>query len=349
METNVTIKDIARKTKLSIATISRAINPATQHLVQRSTCRRVHAVIKEVGYVPSLPARRLVTGKSNNIVIFFKPEFRSVFYNDYYSKMLAGAMSAIELSAYNLIISLIKDKDGPFNVEMAVRGLDVAGAIVCNFLGAMKVSAKSMLGVDTPILAINQYRQEENPNCFLIDNFRSAYEATSYLIRLGHRRIAFVAGLIAVKDGQDRFGGYKKALENNHIRYDNRLVYQGDFGEKSGAASLDYFFKGKKPAPSAIFFANDIMAIGAMSELKRVGMECPRDVSIVGFDGIDAGRYSAPPLTTIRQPIYEMAQEGVREIINAIENKTVLQGTRYFGAKLIERGSVAPFVEKRIR
>lgn len=349
MESSVTIKDIARKTKLSIATISRAINPSTQHLVRKSTCRRVQTVIKEMGYVPSLPARRLVTGKSNNIVIFFKPEFRSVFYNDYYSKMLAGAMSAIELSVYNLIISLLKDEEGPFNVEMAMKELDVAGAIVCNFLGAMKVSAKSILGVDIPILAINQYRKEENQNCFLIDNFRSAYEAAIYLIKQGHRRIGFVAGLTVVKDGQDRLEGYKKALENNRIRFDQRLVYQGDFGERSGAASLHYFFSGRKAAPSAIFFANDTMAIGALNEMKAMGMECPRDVSVIGFDGIDAGRYTSPPLTTIRQPIYEMAQEGIREIINAIENKTVLRGTRYFGAKLIERGSVAPFMENRVR
>jgi LacI family transcriptional regulator len=341
----ITINEIARKTNLSIATISRAINPQTKHLVRVNTRSRINAVIKNMGYTPSVSARRLATGKSYNIVIFFKSDFRSIFYNDYYSKMLAGAMRAIELSNYHLIVSLIKDENGPFDLESSVRRLDVAGAILCNIMGAFKLSVKNIANnMDVPVLIINQYKREENPNCFLIDNFRSGYEAVSYLIKRGHRRIAFVHGIPAVKDGQDRFLGYRRALEDNRIRFAKELVYHGDFSSSAGEAAVRHFFKGKMVPPRAVFFANDTMAIGALNELIRLGIKCPDEVSVMGFDGIDAGRFTYPPLTTVCQPIQEMAKEAVREMIYMIENRTTFEGTRHFRAHILERGSVAALV-----
>lgn len=338
----VTIKEIAKKLDLSIATVSRAINPQTQHLVKKSTRNRILSVIESERFTPSSAAKSLATGKSYNIVIFFRPEVSSVFFDDYYSKMMAGAMNGVAGTSYNLILSVIKEEEGGFDVEMAVRRMDVAAAIVVNFMGVYKVSAKNIFNFEVPILIINQYREEENPNCFLIDNFKSAYEAAEYLISKGHRRIGFVRGSAKIKDAQDRYMGYLKALKDHGIAHNEKLDYQTEFKEMAACEAVHYFFSGRMTPPSALFFANDTMAMTAMNELRKMNISCPRDVSIMGFDGIDAGRYTDPPLTTVLQPIYDMALDAVKEAITILETKKRFKGTRYFTAKIVERGSVAP-------
>ena len=341
MHERITITEIAKKANLSIATVSRAINPATKHLVRKSTTNKILSIIKKENYIPSLPAKRLATGKSNNIVVFFRPNFRSVFYNDYYGKMIAGSMNAVESTNYNLLISLITSEKGDFDVMQVIRGMDAGAAILCNLMGVFKFSAKNIFDSEIPILIINQYHKGENLNCFMIDNFAGGYDATSYLVAKGHRRIGFVRGNRAVKDGEDRFVGYKKCLADNNMDFDPVLCYQGDFGEGSGVAAAHYFFGQKFNPPSAVFCANDVTAISMMNELRStLKVRCPRDISIIGFDGLDAGRYTYPALTTVRQPIYEMARDAVRESINIMENGSANTGTRCFKAKIIERGSV---------
>lgn len=340
MKKRYTIVEIAKELGLSIATVSRAVNPSTRSSVKEETLRKVLDFVEKVDYVPNQPARRLVTGKSNNIVIFFRPEFKSVFYNDYYSKMIAGAMSAIESTSYNLLISLIKDTKQGFDLTQAVRELDVAGVILCNFMGVTNVSAKNIFNMDVPVIVINQYTKEKNPNCFLIDNFMGSYEATKYLINRGHKRIGFIKGTPGVKDGSDRLEGYKQALKDNKIKFEEVLCFDGDFVEKSGKAAAHYYFGGKIKPPTAVFTANDVMAIGFMAELCLFNKRCPEDVSIIGFDGIDTCKYTNPPLTSVRQPIYEMASHAVKEIINILDKGTEWSGTKYFKTKIIERKSV---------
>lgn len=339
----ITIKEIADRLNISIATVSRAVNPQTQHLVKESTRNKVLDFIKSERYMPSMAARSLATGKSYNIAVFFRPEVSSVFFDDYYSKMTAGAMDAVSVTGYNLIMSPLKEEKGGFDVEQAIRKMDVAAAILCNFLGVNKISAKNIFNLDVPIIIINQYRREDNPNCYLIDNFKSAYEATRYLIGKGHRRIGFVRGSIKIKDAQDRYLGYLQALKDNGITHNERYDYQTDFQEEAACDAVRYFFSGKTTPPSALFFVNDTMAMMALNELRRMKIACPQDVSVMGFDGIDAGRYTDPSLTTVLQPIYEMAGEAIKEAIKILETKKRFMGTRYFTANIIERGSVAEF------
>ncbi len=341
----VTIKEVAKKLNLSVATVSRAINPHTQHLVTPSTRKRVLEFVRNEQYVPNIAAKRLVTGKSRTIVIFFRPQVASLFFDDYYSKMIAGAMSAIDKTPYELNFSVMKEEEGGFDVEGAIRRMDVAGAIVSTVLGVFDVSTKNIFDLPVPAIILNQYRAGENPGSFLVDNSKSAYDATIYLISRGHRRIGFVRGPSAVKDAQDRYTGYIKALNDNGITHDAGLEYQSNFLEESGCKAVRYYFSGEIEAPSAIFFSTDAIAMTAINELRHIGISCPEKVSIIGFDGIDAGRYTDPPLTTVLQPIYEMAHEAVRQIIRNVDDGNKFKGTRYFTAKIIERGSVSSLKE----
>jgi DNA-binding LacI/PurR family transcriptional regulator len=261
--------------------------------------------------------------------------------------MIAGAMSAVEKTPYSLNLAIMKDERSGFNVEKAMRGMDVAGAIVSSILGVFNVSTVNLLDLSIPVLVLNQHKSGTNPGCFMIDNFKSAYDATMYLAGRGHRRIGFVKGTDTVKDAHDRYMGYRKAINDIGIKYDPRLEYQSNFLEESGIKAVRYYFSGKFERPSAIFFSSDAVAMTAINELRNIGVSCPKEVSIVGFDGIDAGRYTDPPLTTVLQPIYEMAAEAVRQIIRDIENGTRFTGSRFFIATVIERGSVASFHDSR--
>lgn len=339
----VTIKQIAEKLDLSVATVSRAINPHTQHLVTPETRKRVAELVKREQYFPNIAAKRLVTGKSRTIVIFFRPQVASLFFDDYYSKMIAGAMSAVDKTPYNLNFSVMKEERDGFDLEHAIKAMDVAGAIVCNFLGVFDVRTEDALGLAVPVIMINQYKSGENPACFLVDNFKSMYDSTTYLITLGHRRIGFVRGSQKIKDAQDRYMGYRKALSDHGIRHETALDFQSNFVEEAGRKAVRYYFGKKSLAPSAILFTSDSVAMTAINELRCMGISCPGEVSIVGFDGIDAGRYTDPALTTSLQPIYEMTHEAVRQIIQNIEGQDRFMGSRYFTAKIIERGSVAPY------
>jgi DNA-binding LacI/PurR family transcriptional regulator len=339
----VTIREIASKLGISVATVSRAINPDTLHLVNESTRRRVARLVKSERYVPDTAAKRLVTGKSRNIVIFFRPQVASLFFDDYYSKMIAGAMAGVERTQYNLNLSIIKEERGGFDVADAIRGLDVAGAIIATVLGVFDISTKSIFGVPIPVIVLNQYKTGPNPGCFMVDNTKSAYDATAYLLSRGHRRIGFVRGSQAVKDAQDRYAGYRKAIADSRIAPDTDLEFQSNFLEESGRRAVRHYFSGRFEPPSAIFFSNDAVAMTAVNELRQIGVPCPEEVSVIGFDGIDAGRYTDPPLTTMLQPVYEMAREAVTQLIRNIEDGGRFGGSRYFIAKLIERGTVASY------
>lgn len=339
----ITIKEIARKLDLSIATVSRAINPQTQSLVKKSTRSRILSLVEKENYAPSPAAKALATGRSYTIVVFFRPEVSSVFFDDYYSKMIAGAMEGVRDTDYNLTLSVIKDEAGGFDPERAIRRMNVAAAILCNFAGVFKVSAKNMLNLEIPVVMINQYGEREHPNCLLIDNVKSAYDATQYLIGKGHRQIGFVRGSREVKDAQDRYLGYLKALKDNGIAHNKKYDYQTHFEEMAACDAARYFFSGKMTPPSALLFANDTMAMMAVNELRHLGIRCPEDVSVMGFDGIDAGRYTDPALTTVLQPIYDMARDAVRECITIAETKKRFKGSRHYVAKIVERGSVAPY------
>ena len=337
----ITITEIAKRLNISVATVSRALNPQTQMMVKPATRRRVIELARARKYSPNIAAKRLVTGKSRNIAIFLRPQVASLFFDDYYSKMMAGAMSAVDKTEYSVNLSVMKEQPGGFDIAGALRGMDAAGAILCTFHGVFDVQMKNLFNLEAPVIVLNQYKSGDNPHCFMVDNFKSAYDATSYLISRGHARIAMVRGTTAIKDAQDRYMGFRKALADNGIAHDSKLEYQSDFCDESGRKAVRHFFGARQTGPTAIFFSNDAMAMTAINELRRMGIGCPEEVSVMGFDGIDAGRYTDPALTTVLQPVYEMAQEAVREIMRNASDGSRFDSSRFFIAKIIERGSVA--------
>jgi LacI family transcriptional regulator len=191
---------------------------------------------------------------------------------------------------------------------------------------------------EIPFVFIDYPPKDEKIYSVMVDNENGAYEATEYLIKLGHKRIAFLAGPEVAWDSKARFKGYLKALKTYGIQFSPELVENGNFTKEEGYAATKRLLE-KEEKFTAIFSSNDQMAIGAIRALKESGYKIPIDISIVGFDNIEASSIIEPPLTTVSQPIYEMGKKAV-DIITALINEEKIEEKRYMlKTKLIERHS----------
>lgn len=334
----LTIRDIAKQSGVSVATVSRAINPHTSHFVKKSTRNKILRMVKRANYLPSPVAKRLATGKSTNIVIFLSTRYTSIFYSDYYTKLLSGAMSVLENTQYNLVVRMLKHTEYQFNLNKVVHGMDVAASIICDFLDMLQVSMSGLENMGMPVVILNRTERKQGVTFMALDNFKGGYDATNHLVQMGHRRIAIIKGTYYEKDMIDRFEGYKKALADNFIPFNDAYVFEGDFTEKTGIKATEYLMA-LKDRPTAVFCTNDEIAIGTFMQLDNMGIRCPKDVSLMGFDGLDMGRYLVPKLTSMALPIYEIAQEAAKALLGALEGKREMGELRIFEATLFKGGT----------
>lgn len=335
---HTTINEIARLSGVSIATVSRAINPRTAHFVKHRTRAKILKLVRQKNYMPSPAARRLVTGKSHNIALFLGMKYRSIFYYDYYMKLLAGVMDGLENTPYSLVVRMPKLNECRFDFDKMITGLDIAGSIICHLKTELEVSTAGLRDLRMPVVILNMTGNKKNIRFMAYDHAQAAYEATKYLIWLGHTKIGVIKGPGDEPDAVTRFEGFKRALRDSHIALNNSYIYQGQFTEATGTSGMDKFLH-LEERPTAVFCSNDEIAIGAFMKLKESGLNCPKDMSIIGFDGIDAGRYLVPPLTTMKQPVYAMAKESALALVDALDKGKDVGGAMVFAAQFIEGGT----------
>lgn len=175
-----------------------------------------------------------------------------------------------------------------------------------------------------------------------IDNHQGAYESVEYLLQLGHRRIACIAGKRGYFSADERLAGYRHALEDANIDYDASLVIEGNWMEEAGEKALRQFMQLQQP-PSAIVAANDLMAVGAVIAAKQMGYNVPDDISIIGFDDIPIASAITPALTTLRQPIQELGHEAATMMLQLLQGKQVAHQHQKLPLEMVIRHSTAPY------
>lgn len=191
-----------------------------------------------------------------------------------------------------------------------------------------------------PHLILNYYCKDAKTNCIGIDNQKASLEAVSYLIASGHRRIATITGKLDAQAGLERLEGFKQALKKKHIELDKRYILNGDWTRESGSFAMKKLLAFAHP-PTAVFVAGDEMALGAIEEAREAGLKIPEDISFVGFDNIPQAELGGVPLTTVEQPLAELAELGMKRLIQIIRKKIkppiklLLKNTR-----LIKKASV---------
>jgi len=297
----VTIRDVAAKAGVSVATVSRVFN--RKGPIREDTMRRVMDVAGELQYVPHAGARSLSTRSTRTIGVVL-PDL----HGEFFSEVIRGIDLAARADGYHLLLSgSHSDRDEMRAVVQAVRGL-VDGLIVMS--PDLEPSALvADLPPGLPVVMLNA-RVGGHP-CVTIDNSGGARDVVHHLYTLGHRRIAFISGPTHNADAAQRCRGYRSAMKE--LLLETHEVH-GTFTEESGFEAGRAIVAMKK-RPTAVFAANDAMAIGAMSAFREAGLRIPEDIALVGFDDIPIARFLTPALTTVKVPIADLGRRGFQLLV----------------------------------
>jgi len=337
-----TIRDVARAAGVSVATVSRVLNNHAR--VRTETRSRVTAAATELDYTPNEMARSLITSRTHAFGVLL-PDL----YGEFFSEVLRGIDLRARRDGFHLLVSS-SHANGDDLVE-ALRSM--RGRIDGLIVMAPDVDTSSLVraaGGDLPLVLLDPGLSVLGSDSISIDNVAGAQAAVSHLVGLGHRRIATITGPAVNADARQRLDGYRRALAvvgsagtNGHgrarpIAHDPTLEVEGDFTEPSGYAAVQELLR-VEPRPTAIFAANDYMAIGAMSALAEAGLEVPADVAIVGFDDIAMARYLNPPLTTVNVDLLDLGARAVDRLIDTKNGATTRRRHEVTPATLVVRRS----------
>jgi len=326
-----TINDIARRAGLSKASVSRALNGKQD--VDPETRKRVLALAAEMAYVPSASARALSNGRSACLGLLVP----SLTW-PWILEVLRGMAEEIEQSGYSLMLyttasGAVAERDFMSQVVPggAVDGL--ALVIPPGMLDSIGRLAKR--GV--PVVVIDDRGHHPEFPSVATTNVEGGRTAARHLVELGRRCVAMVNGPLDYGCNRERLEGYRSALQQAGLPYDPRLVASGDFTEGGGAATMAALLE-SAPRLDAIFAANDLMAFGAMRALRSARRRVPEDVAVVGFDDLPAAALTHPPLTTVRQPLYEMGRTAAAMVMSAARGEA-FQGRVELPTSLVVRES----------
>ncbi len=306
-----TIKDVAKKAGVSVATVSRVFNSSGP--VSDKAEYRVREVAAALRYVPHVGARSLITSKTNCVGVLL-PDL----YGEFFSEVIRGMDQTAKQHGFHLLLS--SAHSGKRELEGAMRAMRgrVDGMIIMSpHLDVPSLVAN--LPSSVPVVLLSCRIKDGDYDTLLIDNARGAHQMVSHLASLGHRRVAIVRGADGNYDAAERLRGYRRALKEAGIDPDPGLELTGDFTEGSGYRSVAEVVRRSDP-PTAIFAANDAMAIGALSALREAGLRVPDNVAVGGFDDIPLARFMNPPLSSVHVPIIEMGTRAAQRIIEAVSN-----------------------------
>ncbi|MDD4954036.1 MAG: substrate-binding domain-containing protein, partial [Candidatus Omnitrophica bacterium] len=212
------------------------------------------------------------------------------------------------------------------------------GIIFADIIGNRQ-QLQDALAQKIPCVVINNYIKDLEVSCIAIDNVKSAQEVVQYLVGLGHKKIAHITGDIVTQSASQRLEGYKRALKENNIQLREDYIFKTDYSRGQARRAAEELFK-MPDSPTAVFVASDSMALEVMAVAKEIGRDIPRELSIVGFDDNPSGLYGPVALTTVRQPLIKMAQEGVKELNRLISGGKVTAVKRMLlAAELVIRES----------
>ena len=334
VEAKTTIHDIAEKAGVSISTVSRVLN--NNNKVRESSRVAVLQAIDELNYHPNVFASSLAGGRSKTIGIITQ-YITSPFFN----LILRGILDEMTLGDYHPLFA-----DGRWELERERHSLKmfierkVDGLIILG--GVLPEAELANLATRLPLIVIGRNVAGIPDRCIPLDNFGGAYAATTHLIEKGHRRIVHLTGILRHEDARRRLDGFRQAMRDAALPIDERLVIEADFSEQIGVTSIENLLQ-EGIEFSAVFAANDQMAMGARLALYRRGIKVPEDVSIIGFDDQPASAFLTPPLTRVGQPALEVGRSAARRILAKIEKRP--EDVQTFKANLVVRDSVAPLVE----
>lgn len=340
----ISIKEVATIAGVSTATVSRYINNPDQ--VKEHTRQRVQAAIEKTGYAPNALARNFRRGKTH-IVVVVLPSVGDPFF----AGIMKGIWRIARQQGYSILIRETQFNTADFDEFSNMVLTKQADGII---LLASPSPFKSETAMDES-LQLDENSGKRPPiilSCenvtpelkhfpsVRIDNVKASEEGTEYLIKLGHTRIGFVFGKRSSTLTEDREKGYRNAMKKHGLTVEDGWVCEGRLTLEGARAAVQSLLKQPEP-PTAIFCANDEMAIGAIHEVKNLGLRVPEDVSIMGFDDIRYAAMFEPAITTIAQPAEMIGERTMQRLCRAINGADIGEGSETVPHKLVVRGSTA--------
>lgn len=297
-----TIKDVAREAGVSYATVSRALNDHPE--INEETKKRIVKIAMKMGYRPNAIAQGLVKKETKTVGLII-PDIT----NPFFPEVARGIEDAAVEAGYTIFLCNTnwnaKREERYLNVllQKQVDGLIIAPS--SEEISHLRIPLNS--GIKT--IFISRVINHANSTCIIIDNILGAKQAVEYLIGRGHRRIAFIGGQEDISTNRERLQGYTQALSANGLEFDESLVKTGSFKRDSGYFIMNQLLNTQESnRPTAVFAANDLLALGALQAVRENGLGIPSDIAVVGFDDIEFASLPEIQLTTVAQPKYDMGK-----------------------------------------
>ena len=320
-EKDITIYDIARHLDISAATVSRGLknHPA----INKNTRKKIALAAKELGYRSNNFASSLRSKKTQTLGVLV-PRLNSYFM----ASVMSGMEDAANREGYNLIISQSQEKA----TKEAANANAMFNKRVDGLLVSLAADTENMDHFSSffrkgiPVVFFDRIFAHQDSTCVIIDNYKAAYETTKHLIDQGCRRIMHLGGNALRNVYSERLKGYRQALKDHKIAFNERLLYVSNLSEADGTLAAEYILKmNKKERPDAVFSSNDTAAVHCLIRLKADGIRIPDDIAFAGFNNDPISKVVEPNLTTVNYSGYTIGEIAVTNIINQLSGITSVQ------------------------
>ncbi len=330
-----TIADIAREAGVSAMTVSRFLNGKGP--VAKETARRIQEVIDRFGYQPNYLARSLSSKKSMVIGVTI-PRIEHALLDNYLAQALSGITDAVLLHDYRVMLFPFNPNEGdPNEFVNLFRSKMIDGLVMVKTLHGderIRMLAKNQL----PFVLVNHKYYAPHVHFIDVNNEQGMRLVVEYLIKKGHRKLAFVSGDLRETNARDRLNGFLKVMEQSGLEVRDDWIVYGQFNQQIAYEKSAYLFS-DKDRPDAVVCSDDYMAIGVIRRIKEIGLRVPDDVAVTGFDDIEIAAYTRPALTTVRQPIEKIGRLAGETLLKLLKQVPKNPVRRLLKVELIVRES----------
>ncbi|MDP8216657.1 MAG: LacI family DNA-binding transcriptional regulator [Candidatus Kaelpia imicola] len=333
---DVTIKKVAERAGVSIATVSRALSSKTEKSVKQDTLQKIKDVIRELKYLPNRSASSLRQGFSRTIGLLMN--FRIDTASGYVGEIMKGILKGLDEIGYDL--KLIPQEEF-ISLQALLDSAGVDGLIIAHaYHIAYSHLEKELKETECfPLVVMNDYREDLNTSQVYMDTYQATYDMTKYVIERGNRDLYLLGGETYSRDAQTRRRAFLDGLAAYSIAFNKNRILNGHFNEIGGYEMTKKIFIENPDFRGLIYALNDAMAIGILHALGELHLNCPRDVKVVGFDNIAITEHMNPPLTTVHVPLADMGYEAVKMIYGILTGEITDNRKLQLNYRLVQRES----------
>jgi LacI family transcriptional regulator len=328
------LDEVARLAGVSRSTVSRVVNEDRR--VSPAVRLRVQELIREHDYHPNAAGRSLASKRTRILGLLVPNSTTAIFTDPYFPLLIQGAVDACNAADHNLMLLMENSSDHVAAEQVysrVIRGRHLDGVVIASSLVDDPVVAHLLQGA-FPYVLVGRHPRQQDVSFVDVLNREAAQEAVTHLLDHGCRRIAMIGGMRNMIASIDRYAGYVTALQQAGLLPDPALVVDGGFSEIGAYRAMQELLPHR---PDAVFAASDVMALGALRVLQEQGIQVPDDMAVVGFDGLDLGAVSQPPLTSMFQPIADLGRAAVGVLLERIAHPEAPAIHRLLGTQLLIR------------